>query len=105
MFRPAMIPNFRPRLGRLKIKGIAAISLTRIIRKKTSHKRETLVCGLVSNPIGAGNSNTVIIKMAIIAPTAPHLAGIEALGLSVNVALFFIPDSLSDITALHPQAQ
>jgi hypothetical protein len=82
MFRiPAMIPNFRPRLGRLNIKGIAVISVIRIIRKKSNHKGETLVCGLVSNPIGGGNSNTVMIKIAIIAPTALHFAGVDAVGL------------------------
>jgi hypothetical protein len=55
-----------------------------------------LVCGLVSNPIGGGNSNTVIIKIAIIAPTAPHFSGVEALSLSRNVALFFIVENLAE---------
>jgi hypothetical protein len=46
-----------------------------------------LVCGLVSKPIGGGNSKTVTIKIAIIAPTAPFFVEEDV----------FIPFSILDI--------
>ncbi len=81
------------------IRGIAAISVTRITRKKISQKIDTSVCGLVSKPIGGGNSKTVIIRVATIAPTAPLFAEDDAF------TLVSILDILSGITALHPRAQ
>jgi hypothetical protein len=59
---------------------MAVISLTRINRKKNSQKTETLVCGLVSNPIGGGNSNTVTSRMTRMALSAPIFAEEDALG-------------------------
>jgi hypothetical protein len=57
--------------------NIVAISVTNITRKNTSKNIETSPCGLVSKPIGGGNSRTVRIKIAITAPIAPFLANLR----------------------------
>jgi hypothetical protein len=70
---PATIPNRLPNFGFFKIRGIVAISATTMVKKKNNHPIDTLFCGLVSNPIGAGNSRIVRKIMATTQPIIPIL--------------------------------
>jgi hypothetical protein len=67
----AATPSLLPRPGRLKTSGIAAISVTRMIKKNNSQTGDTLAWERVSKPIGGGNSSTVSIRIAAMAPTTP----------------------------------
>gem|GEM_PF-6288269 len=56
-------------------------------RNRTSQIEETLLCGLVSKPIGGGNSSTVKTRMAMVAASTPRFAhfGLE-IGLFVGMS-------------------
>jgi hypothetical protein len=56
-----------PILGYLNNKQMVAISVSTIMMKNTNQKKDTLFCGLVSKPIGAGNSKTVRARIMIMA--------------------------------------
>src|SRR5664280_666413 len=73
---PATIANLAPIFGRLKIKGIAAISVIEIARNSVNHNQrgDTFACDLVSKPSGGGNPKTVRTSMATTDPTTPHFA-------------------------------
>src|SRR5664279_4461917 len=48
---PATIANLAPIFGRLKIKGIAAISVIKTARNSVNQSGDTLACDLGSKPI------------------------------------------------------
>src|SRR5664279_4075683 len=69
---PATIANLAPIFGRLKIKGIAAISVIKTARNSVNQSGDTLAYDLGSKPI----SKTVRTSRATTVPTTPHFANL-----------------------------